>query len=246
MNEINQLHEIDKKKSTARGTDPQDGKFFCKEALDKLGSAQEEIRFLIDRGYPIKPVVQLVGDHYQLSTRQRLALTRSTCTTQAEKLRRGKSLPLQGMKNQTIFIDGFNVIITLEVALSGSIILKGQDDIMRDLAGLRGTYRLIDKTELALVLLGKVLDELGVKEVCLYLDAPVSNSGRLKKKISEQSVNWKVKVQVEVVNNPDTLLSDKEHVITGDAIILDRCKSYFNLVAYIIEEYIAESWIVQI
>lgn len=246
MNEMNQLHEIDKKKSTARGTEPQDGKFFGKEALDKLGFAQEEIRFLIDRGYPIKPVVKLIGDHYQLSTRQRLALTRSTCTTQAEKLRREKSLSLQEMKNQTIFIDGFNVIITLEVALSGGIILKGQDNIMRDLAGLRGTYRLIDKTELALVLLGKVLDELGVKEVYLYLDAPVSNSGRLKQKIFEQSVNWKVKVQVEVVNNPDTLLSNKEHVITGDAIILDRCKSYFNLVAYIIEEYICEAWIIQI
>lgn len=241
---MKELGQIDSKKLTARGTDPQDEKFFSKTALDKRSYAQEEIRFLIDRGYPIKPVVKLIGDHYQLSTRQRLALTRGTCTTQNEEIRKGKSLPLEEMKNQTIFIDGFNVIITLEVALSRGIILKGQDNIMRDLAGLRGTYRLIDKTELALALLGKILDDFKVKEVYFYLDAPVSNSGRLKTKILEQSANWKVKVQVEVVNNPDTILSEMEHVVTGDAIILDRCKTCFNLVAYIIENYIPEAWII--
>lgn len=241
---MKQLNEVGNKKLTARGTDPQDEKFFCKTALDKLCHAQEEIRFLLDRGYPIKPVVKLIGDHYQFSTRQRLALTRGTCATQNEERRKIKCLPLSQMKGKTIFVDGFNVIITLEVALSGGIILKGQDSIMRDLAGLRGTYRLIDKTELALALLGEILDELEVKEVYFYLDAPVSNSGRLKMKILEQSEKWKTQVQVEVVNNPDTLLSNMEHVVTGDAIILDRCKSYFNLVPYVIEKYIPEAWII--
>lgn len=244
MNEMKQLNEVGNKKLTARGTDPQDEKFFCKTALDKLCHAQEEIRFLLDRGYPIKPVVKLIGDHHQLSTRQRLALTRGTCATQNEERRKTKCLPLSQMKGKTIFVDGFNIIITLEVALSGGIILKGQDSIMRDLAGLRGTYRLIDKTELALALLGEILDELEVKEVYFCLDAPVSNSGRLKMKILEQSEKWKTQVQVEVVNNPDTLLSNMEHVVTGDAIILDRCKSYFNLVSYVIEKYIPEAWII--
>ena len=41
-------------------------------------------------------------------------------------------------KDNCLFIDGFNLIITLEVALSGSSVLLGKDQVLRDLAGLRG------------------------------------------------------------------------------------------------------------
>ena len=43
---------------------------------------------------------------------------------------------------ETVHIDGFNTIITLEVALSGSHVFCCRDDVLRDLAGLRGTHAL--------------------------------------------------------------------------------------------------------
>lgn len=99
-------------------------------------------------------------------------------------------LPLECAKDGCLNIDGFNLIITLEVALSGSPILLGKDGVFRDLAGLRGTYRLIDKTDTALNLIGKILRELNVPWVRFYLDSPVSNSGRLKSKILGLSEQW--------------------------------------------------------
>jgi hypothetical protein len=38
------------------------------------------------------------------------------------------------------------------------------------------------------------------------------------------------------VNNPDSILEKLDNVITGDAIILNKCKSWINLAADIIEE----------
>ena len=182
---------------------------------------------LLDRGYPIKNVVTFIGNHYLLSNRQRLALTRSTSSTTS--LTKRKSKKAVTCENQTIHIDGFNLIITLEVALSSGTLIKCMDGTIRDLAGLRGTYRLIDKTDTAISLIGKKLQGLRVAEVVFYLDAPVSNSGRLKERILQTLCEHGYKVSVEVVNSPDTLLKSKAYVVTSDAIILDSCASWVNM-----------------
>lgn len=70
---------------------------------------------------------------------------------------------------EELVFDRFNTIITLEVALSRSLLLAEMDGIIRDLAGLRGTYRIVDKTVRAVELLFAHLDELGVKKALFYL-----------------------------------------------------------------------------
>ena len=155
-------------------------------------------------------------------------------------------LPFEYAKAGCLNIDGFNIIITLEVAMSGSPILLGKDGVYRDLAGLRGTYRIIDKTDNALNLIGKTLQELSVPMVKFYLDSPVSNSGRLKTKILECSEQWGMPVDVDLIPNVDAVLAGKERIVTGDSIILDECKSWFNLSRKIIEDHIQDVWVVDL
>ena len=155
-------------------------------------------------------------------------------------------LPFECLKDGCLNIDGFNIIITLEVAMSGSPILLGKDGVFRDVAGLRGTYRIIDNTETALNLIGKTLKELHVPRVKFYLDSPVSNSGRLKSKILECSGQWGMPVEVELIPNVDSVLAGKERIVTGDSIILDECKSWFNLSRKIIEDHIQDAWVVDL
>jgi hypothetical protein len=45
-------------------------------------------------------------------------------------------------------------------------------------------------------------------------------------------------VQVENINNVDAILETLDNVITSDAIILDKCKSWINLNKKIIESNI--------
>lgn len=234
------------KKPVKRGFDSNDFRWFSDDEIKKLKKAQDEIQWLLDRGYRFDSVLPFVSNHYLFSARQRLALQRSASSTAKFEKRKTTMLCFETAKDGCIYIDGFNLIITLEVALSGSPVILGRDGVIRDLAGLRGTYRIIDKTDMALNLIGKSLNELSVQAAIFYLDAPVSNSGRLGKKILECSYDWNIPVDVEIVPNADVVLSKMNRIVTSDAIILDSCAGWFNLGRKIIEEYISHAWIVDL
>lgn len=229
-----------------RGFQEEDYKWFSNEAVAKLRVAQEEIVWLLNRGYKIDVALDFVAGHYQLTARQRIALLRGTASDSQVENRNNKLLPLSLIRDGIIYIDGFNLIINLEVALSGSISILGRDGVIRDLAGLRGTYRLIDKTDKALELIGETLQELKIPEVRFFLDAPVSNSGRLKSRILEYAEGWKIPVVVELIPNVDNVLSNLDRVVTGDSVILDECISWFNLLRFIVEDKVEEPWIVDL
>lgn len=229
-----------------RGFDEEDYKWFSKEAIEKLKIAQEEVEWLLNRGYKLSSIIDLIGGHYQFSSRQRTALQRATSSKAQYEKRKAASLQVEAYKEDCIYIDGFNLIITLEVALSGSVLILGNDGALRDLAGLRGTYRLIDKTDEVIKLIGETFRALEVPSAKFFLDAPVSNSGRLRSKILEYSAQWNTSVEVELVPNADPILSKMKRVITSDSIILDQCSSWFNLSRKIVEDYIEEAWIVDL
>ncbi len=222
-------------KAVQRGYSPNDAAEFYGDAAQKLYAAGQDLYYLLGRGYPIKGASVFVGNHFLLSERQRLALVRAVSSRQSLENRRGKELK-ELSEGSVVHIDGFNTIITLEVALSGSLLLKCMDGTVRDLAALRGTYRLIDKTEQAIVMIGKMLERCKISKAVFYLDAPVSNSGRLKEQIATVLEQSSFALEFEVIHNVDTTLEKLGNVITGDAIILDKCQSWFNLNSRIIEE----------
>lgn len=222
-----------------RGFVPTDEIEFDDKHVVLLKKAQKDILYLLEHGYPIKQASTFVGNHYMLSERQRLAVVRATSVEEAIKFRKDKELTDQTIGKQ-VFIDGLNTIITLEVALSNGILIRCMDGCIRDLAGLRGTYRLIPQTDQAIILIGDKLKGLKVSEILIYLDAPVSNTGRLKTRIFELLAGYPFSLEVELINPVDVMLQQSEHVITSDAIILNHCKSWYNLNAQIIKEIHSE------
>lgn len=222
-----------------RGYSPKDPKEFGSESIKTLHKAGKDLQYLLNQGYPIKGASVFVGNHYLLSERQRLAVVRGVSSDENIKIRNAKevkNIPSGSIVN----IDGFNTIITLEVALSDSLLLKCMDGTIRDLAALRGTYRLIDKTDEAIMLIGKMLEKNKTAKAVFYLDAPVSNSGRLKQRIEELLKEFSFEVQVEVIHNVDAVLEKMDYVITSDAIILNKCTSWINLNRKIMEEFIGD------
>ena len=220
-----------------RGYVPSDSREFT-EQVDKLRSAGDELYYLINRGYQIKPASTFVGNHYLLSERQRLALVRSI--SPKDRIEERLEKEINNLKDSVVYIDTFNTVITLEIAFSGSTLLYCMDGTIRDLAGLRGTYRIIDKTDLAVEAIRKLLESEGVKEAYFLIDAPISNSGRLSSKIEDMFTDSNVNVVCEVINDVDKNLYTRENVITSDAIILDNCISWFNLTRRVIKEEIGE------
>ncbi|WP_195940314.1 DUF434 domain-containing protein [Romboutsia sp. 1001713B170131_170501_G6] len=233
-------------KISRRGFDENDKRWFSNKELIKLKKAKEEVEWLINRDYKIEPVVNFVSNKYQFSTRQRDAIKRSVCSYKNKMIRESKKLPIDKINEGSIYIDGFNLIITLEVALSKGTLIIGTDENIRDLAGLRGTYKIIDKTEEALNLIGRFFNEYNASKVIFYLDSPVSNSANLKYKILDCTKNWGFNIDVVLVNNADILLEKLDRVVSSDAAIIDKCISYFNIAKEIIDKYIQEANIINL
>ena len=216
-----------------RGFMPTDERDFGDKALPKLRKAAEEVYYLLNRNYPVTPITKFIGDHYQLSERQRLALARTISAK--DKIIARKSREVQNINDKVLYIDGFNVIIGLEIAFSNSMLFKCMDGTIRDLAGLRGTYRLIPQTNLAIEALLHSLDELKVKKAVIYLDKPISNSGRLKQCIYHFAEKTTFELDVELDDAVDALLKTKPLIASADSIILDECNEWFNLAKYIVD-----------
>ena len=125
-------------KIVKRGESPNDKKEFGGEELKKLYKAAGDLQYLLNQGYKIKGASTFVGNHYLFSERQRLALTRAISSEESIKMRKAKEIK-DIPQGSVVNIDGFNTIITLEVALSESLLLKCNDGTIRDLAALRGT-----------------------------------------------------------------------------------------------------------
>ena len=222
-----------------RGYVPEDERNFSPEAVSVLRTASKHVRYLINEGYDLKQAATFVGNHFVLSERQRLSIARSISSDRQLMTRKAKEKA--SFEGGEVWIDGFNTVITLEVLFSGSPLFYCMDETIRDLASLRGTYRIIPETERAVFALLEELKELKVRTAHILLDEPVSNSGRLKALILSLGKGYPFELDIRLLKAVDSALWDKENIITADAIILDHCISWFNLIKRCAEKYNAET-----
>lgn len=230
-----------------RGPHPDDIKLFAAEAIPDLRSALADYSLLLTKGYAAQSALKLVGDKFALTQRQRLAIMRSSCSALQLAGRNQRRIPVENLAGRKIAVDGYNILITIEAAMSGAFIFKGRDGCMRDLASIHGTYRKVQETIPALQLIGDFLAVLSVREALWLLDSPVSNSGRLKTLIAAlaEKNNWNWEINLSL--NPDAeLIKADTTVATSDSIILDNCISWVNLAAEIITQKIPAANIIDL
>jgi hypothetical protein len=232
---------------THRGADPQDAKLFAASAVPQLLAATSELSWLYERSYSQVSALKLVGDRHALTKRQRAALSRCACAESRALARRARRVGRNQVADACLCIDGFNVLTTLEVALSGGVVLIGRDGCARDIAGVHGSYRPVQETEPALELLAKLTRALRVRSCEWLLDQPVSNSGRLCARIREYAAEHDLRWQARVVSDPDSVLAAcSEIVATADGAVLDRAARSFNLARICIETYVAGAFVVDL
>ena len=227
---------------THRGLAPQDERLFAMRQLPKLRAAAGDLCWLLDRGYALRSAVELVGNRHALTNRQRMALSRYSCSRDTAQHRRELQIRPDQLSGQELWLDGFNVLTILESALAGGIVLLGRDGCCRDIAGIHRRHRKTHETIPVLRMVGETTAAWGVSRCRWWLDQPVSNSGRLKTLIREAAGEAGWTMDVELTFSPDHVLSHTEHVIaTSDGIVLDRCQRWVNLTGLIIAERIPQA-----
>ena len=234
-------------KRTHRGPHPADEKLFAAGAISNLRMAIVDFSLLLTKGYAEKSALKLVGDRFSLTERQRLAIMRSACSDEQLASRNQSRVALGNLAGQSIAIDGYNVLITVEAAMSGGVIFKGRDGCFRDLASIHGTYRKVTETIPAVQLIGDFLVEVGAGKALWLLDSPVSNSGRLKTLIGklarENNWNW----EIELLLSPDAELKKTDLIVaSSDSVVLDGCRSWVNLATEIIKKKLPSAKVIDL
>ncbi|MEN7550679.1 DUF434 domain-containing protein [Rapidithrix thailandica] len=231
-----------------RGANPKDHKLFTEINIQKLKEAIYDLSLLLSREYPLRASLKLVGDKYKLTERQRLALTHSVCSEQARQSRAQKHVPLKALQGEKILVDGYNLLITTESILSNGPVFRGLDQCYRDIASIHGTYRKVEETLPALKLIGQVIQMYQPLHICWVLDAPISNSGRLRKVMEAISVEYNWNWEVLIENNPDRYIAEHNAcvAVTSDSWILDNVKKWTNPVPEIIRQGNPDAWIIHL
>src|SRR5215813_179377 len=230
-----------------RGAHPADRELFGPDQLSTLRRAVSELSWLLTHGYNVTSSLKLVGDRYGLRERQRLAVGRSSCSEEDQQRRMAHHISVEELRNESVVIDGFNLLITIEAALSRGPLLLGVDKCIRDLSSVHGSYRSVEETDRAILLIGEALENLGATSVLWLLDRPVSNSGRLAAKIADLAQQHHWSWQVEGVFNPDAMIiSSRAVAITSDSSILDRVDRWADLKAYLLAQQIPDAWLVDL
>ncbi len=231
----------------SRGKEGSDDRLFGDPKMQsKMREAIKDQSYLLSRGFSEKSALQLVGNRYKLNNRQqRAAQGMSEAAHKLEKRAMNCLQPNQ-LVEQEVYIDGFNVLIMLESALSGAFLFKGLDGCYRDLSSVHGTYKKVKQTGEAIQLIANFLQENKVKKAIWIFDKPVSNSGRLKTMLrefaEEHNYNWEILLD----NNPDKFIAESGNIaISSDAWVLDNSNSWCNMVRHIVDNHIPQKNVVE-
>jgi hypothetical protein len=230
-----------------RGPHPDDRFAFAPEQVPLLKSACSDLSWLLARGYAVPSSLKLVGDRYGLTARQRTAVSRCTCTPEQSARRREHCCPPADLAGRELWIDGYNVLTSIEATLSGGVLLRGIDGCVRDLASMHGSYRKVEETVPAIHLIGRQLAEWQIGPCRWLLDQPVSNSGRLRSILQELSREEGWTWEVDLVPDPDPLLASATVcVATADSEILNHANRWLNLADLLVREKLPHVWLIDL
>jgi len=231
-----------------------------KDLNKNFAAAIKDLVWLLDRGYPKKSSIELVGNRYGLSREERLMLYRGVFETETCTMRRRKKVSEHDVqKAGELYIDCYNLIITLRSYLLGRPVFRGLDGYVRDTAGVYGNLSYDNMVSRILSVITESLEALfgvsGKKTsakkannekvndkgvlVQFYLDAPVSRSGDLALDINKVQVREPLILKAVLSRNPDLEMLEMHDnsggiIVSSDTVVIDRAKRIFDFAEWII------------
>lgn len=206
---------------------------------ENLENATSDLKFLLNKNYNKKAALDFVGNHYLLDKEERNYLQRKVYSTEASKGRKSKIIPLSKIKGKTLFIDGYNVLITVESICSsdGSIVVC-DDGVLRDVNAVFGKYRCKEDTVNALNSVLALVKIYKPRDVQVFFDSQVSRSGELAKVTEDIMEKQGIQGSAHTAPNVDyqliTLSKESDGVVaTSDSVIMDKVDNILDIPCFI-------------
>jgi hypothetical protein len=200
-----------------------------------LQKAAEDFRYLLNRGYPRKAALEIVGNRYGLTFDERHLFHRGVFSDVDSESRRTKIISIKAIRNKDLAIDGHNVLITVEAGLSGRPLILADDGFVRDISGLSGNFRRTEVTERALQMIILFLKKCRPRQALFLFDAPISKSGILAQELRALLKKESLPGDALAMKVPEKILIGFQGVIaTSDTAIIDRSEEVIDLAGDII------------
>jgi hypothetical protein len=205
---------------------------------DELMQAAGEYLWMLSRGYPQKSALKLVGDKFMLTRELRQVLYRGISSEEQALDRRVKLGSVR--QGDRVLVDTYNVLFTINNYLLGKPLFLSNDGILRDAGEMKG--RIVNKPVFrrAIDLMLDVLQDWRGATYILYLDEPVSHSGRLSIELSKDMVQREIEGEAFTDSSPDQrLMNEKSDAIcTSDTVIIDHYQGrVIDLPHYLLDTY---------
>ena len=213
----------------------------------ELEEASRDYRHLLDRGYPAKSTLALVGNRWRLDAEERVVLFRgmsSTAESASRAARMGRPEP-----GDLLLVDLYNVAFTIVHYLIGKPCFISSDGFLRDAGANYGRVEHDAELARSFDLIARTLFAFPFGRIEAYLDAPVSRSGehaaafRAALSLAAASApRGEADCDVEAVRSADgaiisrlgTLPAGQVLVASSDSAIIDRAPRVFDLARHIL------------
>ena len=203
---------------------------------ETLRTAAGDFLYLLDRGYPRRAGLQLVGNRYNLNALHREVLHRGVFAGKEAGERRQRLVGIERLVEFRLLVDGHNVLITVESGLAGRALIAANDGVLRDVAGVSHRYRVSPRTHEAIDSIFQILQKYPPKETMFFLDAPIRQSGDLAAALRSALKSWNLSGDAQILKVPEIRLIGGEDVVaSSDSAVLDGVQRAFDLAATVIK-----------
>jgi hypothetical protein len=202
---------------------------------ENLQKGAEDFRYLLNRGYPRKAALELVGNRYGLALEPRDLLHRGVFSNVDAVNRHRKKVSLDALRGQDLAVDGHNVVITTQAGFSGHPLVLGDDGFIRDISRLSGAFRPSAETDAVLEAIVDALGAVRPSSIHFLFDGPISGSGELAAEVRDRLRRTGLSGDALAVKVPETVLLGFPGVVaTSDTVILDRASRAVDLAGEIL------------
>lgn len=179
---------------------------------------------MLNKKYPQKAILKLVGDRYKLSRTERSMLYRGVSAKEGNKFRSEKLIPEELVKDHDLFVDGLNQILTVAAYLNGNVVFISSDGFLRDASEIHGKIFRSALLSRTVKLICEYCRTLHLKQLIFYVDEQVNGAERIKnlllKKTHELKINFKIVMSYRVDKELKSLTNGI--IATSDSQVIQK------------------------
>lgn len=229
------------------GKTPVEGLKNSTAPANRLSLILKDISYLFNRGYDKRRAIDFVASRYLLDRSLRNFIFRTLSSNDTASQTKAKLVTVEQLRGQTLGVDGFNILITLQEMVQNHSVYLCYDHVIRDTAGNYGRFYSEADGVRAIQTLITVLLALPLAKFTILLDEPVSHSGKVASQLRDELARQMTKVSIEslsadfhpstavvTVKSPDHELGLFDVVASHDSVVIEKSKASFDIPRHVI------------